>query len=852
MSEIALSVLAIAAILALVSLVLPLADRLSLPSTVVLALLGMALGLAAFVIGPTTESGEPGLLLDILNGVGSLGLTGEVFLFLFLPPLLFAAGLSIDVRLLLDEFAAVLLLAVIAVVICTLVVGYAIGSVAEVSLVACLLLGATVAATDPAAVIAIFRDLGAPRRLSTLVAGESLFNDAAAIALFSVLLAVLTGDREPSFLGTIFDFGLDFLGGAAFGYLLARLFCTLVEHWDMPATAQISLTVALAYIAYILGERYLLISGVVAVVTASLTFAVYGRSLLNPQTWETLNETWTQLEFWANSLIFVLAAMLATRILPETELADAGLLALLVLAALAARASVLYLLLPGMSSLGLAQRVSLPYRAVILWGGVRGAVTLVLALSISQNPAIPAPEQHLAAELAIVFVLFTLFVNAPTLKPLIRLLGLDRLSRTETALRDRVMALSHSTIIERVESVGRDYGFSQELTAQVAASIPGEGGETALDGAEAAADDEAAVRLSPEARLTVGVQALANREHELCLEHFKAGTISRRMVASILAFADRRIDQVKLSGLAGYEVSTGREIRMPRGLRGALLMHRHLGWEKPLARQLAAHFEAILILQLLVRELIRFTRHSVRPILGKATADALHDALHARLRTIEGASAAIEVQYPSYADALRSQYLSRAALRFEEAEYRLKLEESLINREVFGALMANLRHRRSEIERRPPLRLGSGLVEMLRQVEVFSELDDRRLGQVIKLLRPRLAIPGELVISRGAEGTQMYFIASGQLDVQLINEAVRLGPGDFFGELALLTRQPRMADVVADSYCHLLVLEARDFQRLLRASPEIRKSIERVADQRLGRGRGDRGSGASAEPPAAE
>ena len=87
--------------------------------------------------------------------------------------------------------------------------------------------------------------------------------------------------------------------------------------------------------------------------------------------------------------------------------------------------------------------------------------------------------------------------------------------------------------------------------------------------------------------------------------------------------------------------------------------------------------------------------------------------------------------------------------------------------------------------------------------------------------------------------------------MRLINETVRLGPGDFFGELALLTRQPRMADVVADSYCHLLVLEARDFQRLLRASPEIRKSIELVADQRLGRRRGERVPSAGSKPPAA-
>ena len=100
--------------------------------------------------------------------------------------LLFEAALNVDVRQLSDEVAPVLLLAVIGVIVCTFVVGLALWPISSVGILACVILGAIIATTDPVAVVGIFHDIGAPRRLSTLVQGESLFNDAAAIAIYSI------------------------------------------------------------------------------------------------------------------------------------------------------------------------------------------------------------------------------------------------------------------------------------------------------------------------------------------------------------------------------------------------------------------------------------------------------------------------------------------------------------------------------------------------------------------------------------------------------------------------------------------------------------------------------------------
>jgi CPA1 family monovalent cation:H+ antiporter len=94
-------------------------------------------------------------------------------------------------------------------------------------------------------------------------------------------------------------------------------------------------------------------------------------------------------------------------------------------------------------------------------------------------------------------------------------------------------------------------------------------------------------------------------------------------------------------------------------------------------------------------------------------------------------------------------------------------------------------------------------------------------------------MPGETVIRKGLPGSAMYFIVSGAVDVRLESGPIALKGGDFFGELALLTRQPRTADVVSDGYCQLLVLEARDFRLLLKTIPELKDKIESVAEGRI-------------------
>jgi CPA1 family monovalent cation:H+ antiporter len=151
-------------------------------------------------------------------------------------------------------------------------------------LVVGLLLGAVVSTTDPAAVIAIFRDIGAPARLTRLVEGEALLNDAAAIALFSVLLAMIGTARELDIGSGLREFFTSFVGGGLFGLLAGRALLPIVPYVRDDRLAEATLTLALAYGVFVGAERLLHVSGVVAVLASALTVSALGRRASRPTT----------------------------------------------------------------------------------------------------------------------------------------------------------------------------------------------------------------------------------------------------------------------------------------------------------------------------------------------------------------------------------------------------------------------------------------------------------------------------------------------------------------------------------------------------------------------------------------
>ncbi len=814
MLDLILVLFALAILLLAVSLLQPLAARLAVPQTLLLAVLGVVLGL---FVGPWHPVAALRPLSELNEGLALLNLPAEGFLYLFLPPLLFTSGLSVDVRLLREDMAAVLLLAVVAVFVCVLVVGLALWPFVGIGLAACLLLGAVVGPTDPAAVVGVFRDIGAPRRLTTLVAGESLFNDAAAIVLFSLFVGLIGLEGELSFLDGLQTLAVAFLGGTAFGVVSGKLAGYAFRWVGSSAVAATSITVALVYLVFILGENYIGVSGVVAVVAAALVVAVDGPTHLVPNVWQAVKTAWEQLEYWGNSLVFVLASMLAVIALPDATTSDLLLVLVVVVAALAARLLVLFCLLPLIVGLRLTRPIGGRFKAVIAWGGLRGAVTMVLALAVAGDGVLPHEVRDFVALLAIGYTFFTVLVQAPTLKPLLRLLKLDRLPPREQQLRDRVLALAVEEVDSKVRHAAESYDLPSELVERV---IVKERPPTADP------------QMTEEDSLAVGLLTLVTRERELYMRHLHEQVLGRRLVASLIANTERLRDAVRDEGMEGWRRATGWVLLFKPVQRLAIWAQRRLGWRRPLALALADRFELLLITRFVVGELRDYAVERLSSVMQPSAFKAVLSALDDRQRELDTALAAVRTRYPSYSEALAARYLARIALRLEAVSYDRQLEEQLISREVHADLMRNREQRSQKVHRRPALDLGLELAQMIERVPLFHELPPAGQQHLASCLRPGMALPGEAIVTKGKRGRRMYFVVSGEVLVELPGGVIRLGPGAFFGEMALLTREPRSATVRAEGYCHLLVLDDQDFREVIRREPDLKRRFEEVAASR--------------------
>jgi CPA1 family monovalent cation:H+ antiporter len=704
------------------------------------------------------------------------------------------------------------------------VVGFGLTVATGMPGVVCLLVGAIISTTDPAAVVGVFRDLGAPKRLTTLVEGEALFNDAAAIALFGLLVGFLGGGRESSLPGTAIAFIAEFAGGLGFGFVVAWLGVAILHALRGHMRAEMTLMVALAYLSFIAAEHYLHVSGVVAVVTAALVLGTAGRIRVPPADWEALTGNWAQLGFWANALIVLLGGLLVPRLIPGITWREILALLVLIVAALAARGLVLFGLLPAMSALRMAQTVTHPQKLVILWGGLRGAVSLALALAATEIAWLDPATRRFVGLLAAGFVLFTLFVNGPTLRLLISLLGLDRLTEDERAVREGALGLALGRVESRIGELAGELGVPADAAEMV--------GQPYRDRLSALAGGEVA-RLEAEARLRLGLFSLARREERLYLDYRRDRLVSTRMLPQLVADTGRLQDAIKTGGAQGYRAAAGRAVGFSRRLRLALFANRRLRLERPLSHLIGVRFEHLAIVKLAVTTLIAFTRDRVGPVLGEDTATRLRALLEERLSAVVEALEALRLQYPRYARALEARMLGRTALRLEQAEYDELLAEEVIGEEVHKDLNRDISHRWRTLDRPLQLDLVMPVPDQVARVPLFASLGPAARTKIARLLRPRLAVPGERIVVKGERGDAMYFIASGAVEVKLDSAPLRLGSGDFFGELALLTNQPRSADVTALGYCRLLVLRARDFKRLLDSDSAFAEAVGTVARARL-------------------
>ena len=383
------------------SIIAILANRLRIPYTAALVAGGLALGLVSSGrISPLEPANRPHWL------------TPQVILIIFLPALVFEGSVKLNVRDLLRDWLPLLILANIGVVLATLITGCLVYWWNGLPIMVALLFGAIISATDPVSVLALFKNWKIDKRLSLIIEGESLLNDGTAAVLFQIILAGIVAGHMDLLRGTG-DFLLSVIGGASLGIFLGYLTSRITEHVD-DAQIEITLTTLVAYGSYLLAY-HLHLSGIIATASAGLVVGNVGTHGMGPQTRAAMQAFWEYLAFVMNSLIFLLIGL---EVHVGSLVHSYRLVLFAIVAVLIGRAVAVYLLVP--ASNAIAEEIPRVWQHVLFWGGLRGALALALALSLDNS----FPDRSKILDLTFGVVVFSILVQALTIKPLLKLLRL--------------------------------------------------------------------------------------------------------------------------------------------------------------------------------------------------------------------------------------------------------------------------------------------------------------------------------------------------------------------------------------------------------------------------------------------
>lgn len=412
MEHAAIQILLLLLVGCLVALV---ARRLKLPYTLALVVTGVCLG---FV-----ELEE----LEVFH------LTSEVLFTFLLPALLFEAALHLDIVDFRRNMGPILSLALIGVSVSAGLTGLLLyGALVPTGLmpgiptaVVCLF-AVVIAATDPISVLALFKTLGVPRRLYLLVEGESLLNDGVAVVLFVIVAAVFgveVGHAEQVELlgaGAVILYALKTFvvmagGGVLVGAMTGALFSALMRQFD-DHLVEITLTTVVAFGSFLLAEE-LGCSGVLSTVTAGVVTGSFGAKYgMSTRTRLAVEDFWEYAAFVANTIVFLLMGLVLHI---EDLLADGGLVVIGFIAIVAARAVAVYTVWPVLRAAG--YRLPANWSHVLVWGGLRGSLSMVLVLGIA--PTFTGRETLIHLVFGVVSA--SLFLQGLTIGPLLARLGIS-------------------------------------------------------------------------------------------------------------------------------------------------------------------------------------------------------------------------------------------------------------------------------------------------------------------------------------------------------------------------------------------------------------------------------------------
>ncbi|UCH41066.1 MAG: cation:proton antiporter [Gammaproteobacteria bacterium] len=815
------AVFVLVVLLGIAMLVTGVCRKLPVPFTVILVVIGVLLSNLA----------ERWPLLQPLQ---DFELSPEVMLFIFLPALIFESGFALDARQLTRDLPAVLILAIPGMLLSTVIVGLGVWLALDTKLIIALVFGALISATDPVAVVALFKELGAPNRLNVLVEGESLLNDATAIVAFSILLAIAIegsaiglGDIDNIF----FEFLRVFFGGVIFGSLLGFVTCELLYRMRANVSVILTSSIIIAYAAFVAGEHLLHVSGVMAVVGSAIALRLFGMSRIRQDVTHSISETWEVIALSCNSLLFL---MVGLSVHTEDILSRIGPVLTVVALVLAARALAIYSLVPLTTRWFNLPRVSVGERHIMWWGGLKGGLAIAVVLSIPAD----LPERQFLFDLTIGVVLFTLLVSAPTIRPLMQRLGMNELSKGEDMeLRATLIDARHK-LHAHLDKLQQNKLTPRIEIDRMLNDIEIAFGMGWFDDSEQHDDDD-----------FIAMLRAYHIERSELKKLYETGYISQYVYLDMLnQLYDMREDLRQGESEIESQRAGGKQSLFQRLEDRFLRFIRERRWSS----RLMSRFQSTRMVQQLQRNLahVLMCDAVIAALKGQddLTAVAREQAISSykqRKKHYRKNLKMARVRFPGFYRHYLELLARRSTIYSGWNHVHSEFEHGDLSAKGYISTQHKVQKKIDRINEAIPTTAGDedSIGEMLSDIELFEGLSDEDRAYLEKSATCITFLSGDTIMGAYETGDHFYVIIFGEAVVwrtdalSYAHRVADLADGDIMGESALLAeyergRHVRSATIKAETPCSVLRISMRAMLSILGKYPEIKDAIQQIHDDR--------------------
>lgn len=789
----------------------------AIPYTVLLVILGLIINLVA-------------PLFSEFISLAEFTLTHELVLYIFLPALIFEAALSIDARGLIKNIIPILVLAIPGMVVSMILVGLGLWMSVEVSLITALLFGALISATDPVAVVALFKELGAPRRLMLLVEGESLFNDATALVLFNILLGFLVTDNFSldTVVYIIPEFFRVFFGGVVIGGVVGLIGSELmVRLHEENNSVPVVLSLSLAYFSYIVADHVFAVSGVMSVLTTAICVNIAGLMRLSHETTHSVHNTWDVIVLICNSLLFILIGF-SVDMVQLLSYWQPVLFA--VVAVTLARAVSVYAFVPLATRCFSLPRVSYGEQHIMWWGGLKGGLAIAIVLSIPDQIV----EKQFLIELTVGVVLISLLLNATTIRFLIHWLKIDRLSNTEWA----ELQQNRERVKSSVDQILHNFTSMRLLDNQMQNSVEGAFDNNLktikLDLTPKQRQEQVHL-IALHAEMTelnflhdigminyytlINFKDLLKKDGEGFVD-FDSKEINRNIVSH------KTMKKIKKNHLINLELSLMRFLSLHNWSMGLLVDYQEIRFSNRILHDIAGILMAYEALKVIKENEL---------LLGEDSLTAIKEIYQNRLRRRQIRLNHFKTTYPDFYQQYEYFLFQKISLNYSLRLINEEFEEQKISAKVYHQLKDCLQLGLKQLPKmKAVLRLNKA-DDWIKKVPLFEGLPEQSLKQLAHSSQYLHFLSGDTIFNENDYGDAIYILVNGTLNVFKLNQdgvsehLAELREGSFVGKHALLKGAKRTATIRAKTYVTLLRVTSAEIHQLSKILPELQVRLDSAA-----------------------